>query len=244
MNRYKAYAAAYSSFILGLSSMMLFSVFLFLGSFSLFDQGWKQSEALYMDTRLCLLFFAQHSILIRRKVRARLARWVPDEYYGAFYSITSGMVLMLVILWWQKTPVLLASADGIYHWMLRALFFLCIAGFSWASRSLGSFDPFGVKTIMHHIRNKKIKLMPLAAKGAYRWVRHPLYFFLLIMIWACPDLTADRLLFNILWTAWILGATMLEERDLIRDFGDRYREYQAQVPMIIPYRVPRMGDHG
>jgi methanethiol S-methyltransferase len=51
---------------------------------------------------------------------------------------------------------------------------------------------------------------------------------------------ADRLLFNILWTTWIVIAAKLEERNLVCDFGDQYREYQARVPMIIPYRFPRM----
>lgn len=69
-------------------------------------------------------------------------------------------------------------------------------------------------------------------------MRHPLYLFTLVMIWSCPDLTADRLLFDVLWTAWIFGATRLEERDLVRDFGDLYREYQARVPMLVPYRIP------
>jgi protein-S-isoprenylcysteine O-methyltransferase Ste14 len=69
-------------------------------------------------------------------------------------------------------------------------------------------------------------------------VRHPLYFFSLIMFWSCPGLTADRLLFNLMWTTWIIAGTVLEERDLLREFGDGYREYQKKVPMLIPYKLP------
>jgi protein-S-isoprenylcysteine O-methyltransferase Ste14 len=240
MSRYKAYALAYSSLILGFGSLIMFSIFLYLGSFSLFDLGLRQQEALYIDARLCLLFIAQHSIMIRRGVRKSLAKLIAEEYYSAFYSIASGIVLIVMILFWQKTPGLIASAGGIFHWVLRALFFLSIAGFSWGTRSLGSFDPFGVKTIMKHIHNKKPKPTPLTIRGAYQWVRHPLYLFSIVMIWSCPDLTADRLLFNVLWTTWIIIATMLEERDLVFEFGDQYRQYQAEVPMIIPYKYPRI----
>lgn len=238
MGRYTAYGVAYSSLILGFGSLLAFVVFLFTGSFSVFDQGWNPRAALYLDACLCLLFFIQHSVLIRRSVRTRLTRWIPDEYYGAFYSMTSGIALTFVLLWWQKTPVLAASAGGMFRWVLHGLFFLCIAGFSWGTRSLGTFDPFGVRKILHHAHQRDPEPACLTVRGAYRWMRHPLYLFTLVMIWSCPDLTADRLLFDVLWTAWIFGATRLEERDLVHDFGDLYREYQARVPMLVPYRIP------
>ncbi len=75
-------------------------------------------------------------------------------------------------------------------------------------------------------------------KGPYLWVRHPLYFFSLVMIWANPHFSYDRLLFNIMWTVWIIIGTMLEERDLVADFGDGYRDYQKRVPMLMPYKWP------
>ena len=68
-------------------------------------------------------------------------------------------------------------------------------------------------------------------------VRHPLYLFSILMIWSCPDLTTDRLLFNILWTVWIVIGAFFEERDLVAEFGDLYLEYRKRVPMFIPSRI-------
>jgi len=79
--------------------------------------------------------------------------------------------------------------------------------------------------------------MPFTLRGPYRWVRHPLYLFSLVFFWSFPDLTADRLLFNVLWTAWVFLGTVLEERDLVELFGQTYREYQRDVPMILPLRI-------
>jgi protein-S-isoprenylcysteine O-methyltransferase Ste14 len=67
-------------------------------------------------------------------------------------------------------------------------------------------------------------------------VRHPQYFLTLVILWAYPDLTADRLLLDGMFTAWIVLGTMLEERDLIEDFGEDYIEYRQHVPMLIPWR--------
>jgi protein-S-isoprenylcysteine O-methyltransferase Ste14 len=75
------------------------------------------------------------------------------------------------------------------------------------------------------------------ARGPYRYVRHPLYLFMLLLIWATPRLSTDRLLFNVLWTAWIIVGTKLEERDLLVDFEDTYQRYQRCVPMLLP--LPR-----
>ena len=57
------------------------------------------------------------------------------------------------------------------------------------------------------------------------------------MIWSNPDLTLDRLLFNLVFTAWVVMAILLEERELVSTFGEAYRSYQQEVPMLIPFRI-------
>ncbi len=79
--------------------------------------------------------------------------------------------------------------------------------------------------------------MPFTIRGPYRYVRHPFYFFILVMIWSCPETTLDRLLFNCLWSIWIVAGTVLEERDLTEEFGQKYRDYQKDTPMLIPWKI-------
>jgi methanethiol S-methyltransferase len=238
MSRIKAKILIYATMTFGLGSLMLFLLFLFVGSFTLIHLGLDRSKSLAADALLSMLFFLQHSIMVRQPVRMRLSWIIPDIFYSAFYALTSGLALLVVMLLWQKTPTPLFTAEGASYWLFRMLFFLCIAGFTWGSRSLGSFDPLGVKAISRHMRGKISVQMPLEVRGAYQWVRHPLYFFSLIMFWSCPVLTADRLLFNLMWTAWIITGTVMEERDLLREFGEQYRVYQKRVPMLLPYKLP------
>ena len=79
--------------------------------------------------------------------------------------------------------------------------------------------------------------MTLRMSGPYRYVRHPFYFCCLVLFWSCPNLTFDRLLYNVVWSIWLVVGTFLEERDLVMDFGDQYRDYQRKVPMLIPWLV-------
>jgi len=139
-----------------------------------------------------------------------------------------------VILLWQTSTQTVITLPGFFRWSLRAVSFLSLLAFYWGVKALRFFDPFGLKPIINRLRGRNPTAMPITVVGPYRWVRHPLYLFMILMIWSCPDLTRDRLLFNILWTVWIVIGSYLEEIDLIVEFGDVYREYQKRVPMLIP----------
>lgn len=76
----------------------------------------------------------------------------------------------------------------------------------------------------------------LVTSGLHRFVRHPLYFgtfiFLGGVVFAFPLLT-NLLSFVIivLYTLWGIG---LEEKKLVKVFGEDYIRYQNAVPKIIP----------
>jgi protein-S-isoprenylcysteine O-methyltransferase Ste14 len=225
--------------LIGGSSLLVFCVFLFLGPFVGVDLGMPAVTALGFDAALSFAFFFQHSGMVRKSFQRKASQVIPEHYIGAFYAITSGVVLLALIALWQPTGLILASAHGPLRWILRGIFVLAVLGFVWSVRSLGSFDGFGVRPIRAKIREHTPKEMPLTVRGPYRWVRHPLYFLILVLIWSYPDLTIDRLLFNILWTVWIFVGSVLEERDLTAEFGAPYLDYQKQVPMLLPLRRPK-----
>jgi protein-S-isoprenylcysteine O-methyltransferase Ste14 len=74
----------------------------------------------------------------------------------------------------------------------------------------------------------------------YRVVRHPLYLGFLLAFWVKSTMSYGRPLFAAVRTLYILIAIRFEERDLIDLFGQRYRDYQRRVSMIVPW-LPRRG---
>ena len=240
MRKWISYGVICSAILIGGGALVAFMVFLFAGPFNIMLLGVSDKGALIINTGLSLLFFIQHSVMIRKSFREKIGRFLPEVYFSAFFAIASGIVLMIVILFWQKTVYSFADADGVFYWVLRLLFLVAVGGFYWGSSALGFFDPFGRRAIKKHLNSEKSEPVSFTVKGPYRWIRHPLYFFTLIMIWSCPHLTADRLLFNVLWTIWLVVGSIFEERDLVRVFGNEYREYQLKVPMLIPIKGFRL----
>ena len=237
--RFTAYSVLGLAGLFGGGTLLAFMLFLYIGPFKLVDLGMAESTSLLFDACLCLIFFVQHSVMIRRSVRQRLARFIPAQYDAALFAIVSGVVLMLLLVFWQESVYTISAPKGIVRWLLRGVFFFSFAFLAWGWGALGVLDPFGLTPILDHMRGTKRPPLPFIIRGPYRWVRHPLYISMILMIWSFPDLTSDRLLFNVLCTAYFIVGTVLEERDLAASFGEAYLDYKTRVPMLIPFRVPR-----
>lgn len=67
----------------------------------------------------------------------------------------------------------------------------------------------------------------------HRYVRHPWYFFSLVIIWT-RDVSTVQLLVYILVSAYFFFGSRLEERKLIAYHGEVYKKYQQKVAGIIP----------
>ena len=225
--------------VLGGTSLLALVVFLLWGPVQVVDLNLTTAGALGFDGLLCLAFFLQHSGMVRKSFQDRLATFVPSHFNGAIYATASGVVLLALLVFWQPTELTLARVDGSGRWILRVACVAAGLGFVWGIRALGTFDPFGVRPIKASLSGKTLREQALTIRGPYKWVRHPLYSCVLVLLWCYPDFTADRLLFNTAWTSWIFIGTILEERDLVSAFGAQYREYQRNVPMLLPLRIPR-----
>ncbi len=196
------------------------------------------SWALVWDTAVSLIFFVQHSGMVRKPVRARLARIVPADYFGAMYSVASGVALVMVVVFWQPAGAPLFVLHGPARLFMGLLGAASVAGFVWGAVSLKGFDMLGLRPLRARLRGEAAPVARLMVRGPYRWVRHPLYTFVIVLIWSNAEVGPDGLLFNLLWTAWIwLGAT-LEERDLTDELGSAYQAYRRRVPMLLPWRRP------
>lgn len=74
----------------------------------------------------------------------------------------------------------------------------------------------------------------LITKGLYRFVRHPLYTFGLLILWLSPKMSLNSFVVYAALTMYVFAGIIFEERKLLREFGQDYANYRSATPMLIP----------
>jgi protein-S-isoprenylcysteine O-methyltransferase Ste14 len=198
--------------------------------------------ALVIDLLLLGLFAVQHSGMARPAFKRWWTRYVPAPIERSTYVLASSLVLVLLFWQWRTLPFVIWQMDNEpARWVLYAL-----AAIGWllvlsSTFVINHFDLFGLRQVWHFARRRHPdRDTPFVTRAFYRIVRHPLMLGFLIAFWSTPDMSAGRLLFALMTTCYILVAVkFLEERDLIAQYGDTYRSYQRDVPMLVPWRFAR-----
>src|SRR5690606_36077080 len=103
---------------------------------------------------------------------------------------------------------------------------------------INHFDLFGLRQVYLKLRNREYRELGFRTPFFYKFLRHPIMLGFIIAFWSTPHMTVGHLLFAIATTAYILIAIQLEEHDLVKYFGDQYREYRSRTPILIP-RAPK-----
>lgn len=75
----------------------------------------------------------------------------------------------------------------------------------------------------------------LDKSGVLGIIRHPWYLAAILLIWARP-LDISTIIVNFIFTFYLIAGAYLEERKLIREFGEKYLNYQKRVSMLVPYK--------
>ena len=75
----------------------------------------------------------------------------------------------------------------------------------------------------------------LETAGVLGITRHPWYLAAILLIWA-RQLDLSLIGVNVLLTSYLIIGSYLEERKLIREFGEKYLTYQKRVSMLVPFK--------
>jgi protein-S-isoprenylcysteine O-methyltransferase Ste14 len=201
------------------------------------DSGMPGSlgTALLVNTLLLGLFAIQHSVMARPAFKRWWTRIVPQSVERTTYVLLASAALLLLYWQWRPIPGAVWSVShpaGIV--ILQAVFWTGWALVLVSTFLISHFELFGLRQVWARLRGQELPSPVFRTPSLYKRVRHPIYLGFLLAFWAAPTMSVGHLLFAIATTGYILIGIFLEERDLMALFGEQYRRYREEVPMLIP----------
>jgi len=214
----------------------------FIGGFwvpKTIDAG-SQSSIVYAviaDLILLSIFAIQHSVMARPQFKKWWTKFIPWSIERSTYVLLASLILMLIYWLWQPIPSVVWNVQSQpFVILLYALFAIGWLIIFLATFMINHFHLFGLKQVYENLMNMELNPPRFEIKYFYKFVRHPIMLGFIIAFWAIPVMTVGHLLFSVVSTLYILIAVkFLEEKDLVKYHGERYEQYQRDVPMLIPH---------
>lgn len=194
--------------------------------------------AIGVNFGLIVLFGVQHSVMARESFKEHLKKWLAVDFQRIVYSLFSGLVMLMMVLFWQPIPILIWDIE--LEWLQTILYTLFFLGWFLVMASsflTGAFDLIGLKQLIARLTDKNYKEIPFKTPLFYKLIRHPLYLGFLIAFWATPLMTLSHLVFSFGMTIYIFIGIHYEEKDLKRRFGQSYADYIESTPMLFPRKI-------
>ena len=111
-----------------------------------------------------------------------------------------------------------------------------------ASWDAGAEVQAGALGWMSLMKNAKPRFPDMPTTGLFRIIRQPIYVAFALTLWTVPVWTPDQLALAVVFTAYCLLAPKLKERRFKERYGDRFRDYQKDVPYVLPALARKTAD--
>jgi len=200
-----------------------------------------------------IAYFVTHSLFaslwLKRLVHRKWPQLMPA--YRLIFNLLS-ILLIIPLLWMmQQNPgPLVWQWPGVWGWIMKMLTIAAILGFIWSLKSYDNKVFLGLtqwrnrhavsdnpndnqNNRKHDSPDETNNSEQLHISTLHRFVRHPWYFFFLLVMWT-QDLHATQLFSYSLFSIYLVVGSWMEERKLVVHYGDAYRQYCRQVPGLIP----------
>ena len=184
-----------------------------------------------------VLWCSLHSILISVTATEYLKKRLGSgfRFHRLFYSVFS-LATLLPLMYYSNS----IRPDPFFRWdgylvvvqcaLILTGSYLFVAG----ARHYSFSELLGIRQIeAGRKESTSSDGDTFAVSGIHSIIRHPWYLAGILIVWA-QDLSFFVILNNIVISIYFIIGSFLEERKMMRKFGERYRDYQRTVSMLVP----------
>ncbi len=216
----------------GLFAWMVYYLYFFLAGTPAQAGRLAQADdaALGIDALLALQFVVIHSLLLLPKVRTTLEHVIPAAFYGLFFCLVTTITLALAMHYWRVGSWSLWELNGWPRTVMQALYIGAWVGQFYALSLMGFGYQTGFVPWWSWMHGRPAPRRSFKPRGAYLWLRHPVYLSFLGLVWFTPYMTIDCAILTAIWTIYIFVGSWLKDLRLAQYLGQPYRQYQAEVP--------------
>jgi len=183
----------------------------------------------------CLLHSVLASVRVNTALRVRLGAYF--RYYRLFYNLFAVISLVPVVLYsslLQGVPFFVWS--GFWQLLQWSMIVVALLMFYLPLRRYDMDQFLGLRQIRSGLSHAALSTAgSLDSGGILGCVRHPWYSAGILLIWA-RDLDMSVFLVNVILSTYLIVGAFIEEKKLLAELGEEYRQYRRRVPMFIPYR--------
>jgi len=199
------------------------------------------TESLIINLLLLSVFAIQHTIMARPAFKKWWTTIINPAIERSTFVILTSLILLLIFWQWRPmTEMIWEVQNETYVLVINIIFWAGWLIVLLSTFMINHFHLFGLDQVFTNLKNKPPTGLQFKEIFFYKFVRHPIMTGFMIAFWATPTMTSGHLLFAAVTTIYmIIGVKFFEERDLKKEIGDAYGDYQKRVSMFFPF--PKFG---
>lgn len=183
------------------------------------------ADAVTWNVLLFSAFALHHSVFARTRAKAWVQSLLPPALERAVYTLAASILFVLVCWLWRPVDGMAWSLEEPWRWLGYGVQAAGIVMTIVGARALDVLELAGVR----QATETAAAPTQLKTNGVYGFVRHPLYFAWVLVVFGAPEMTMTRLTFAVVSTLYLAIAIPFEERSLIETFGPDYASYRKKV---------------
>lgn len=199
---------------------------------------------IFLIVLLFFLFAFIHSFLASNEFKKRLAVNIGEKiaFYRLFYNLSSIIFFLAFLFLAPKPDVIIYDLHYPFDIITFVLQIISLVALLWSIKGMDLKEFLGIAQLMRYIKGEyKIDdvdaIDNFRVEGAYKFVRHPVYFFSILFLGLRPTMDLFYFVTFICIIIYFYIGSYFEEKKLIEKYGINYLEYQKKVPRLIPYKI-------